>query len=217
MKSIWLDINTRTDSPVLTDQLSLLWGELFITDKVMGKSFRISPLAFYQVNSRQMKKLYQTAISFAELTGSERIVDAYCGIGTIGICASDYVSSVIGIENNPSAVKDARANSKANGLKNTQYICGDAARLFLKKDLEADVFFLDPPRAGSSEKFLTSLLRLAPERIVYISCNPITLLRDLKILTPRYRVAQIQPVDMFPFASEHIETVCSLARSDKMY
>ncbi|MGN0242114.1 MAG: 23S rRNA (uracil(1939)-C(5))-methyltransferase RlmD [Candidatus Weimeria sp.] len=212
VKSIWLDINTRTDSLVLTDQLTLLWGERFITDKVMGKSFRLSPLAFYQVNPQQMKKLYQTAISFAELTGSERIVDAYCGIGTIGICASDYASSVIGIENNPYAVRDARANSKANGLKNAQYICGDAADLFSKKDLRADVVFMDPPRAGSSERFLGSLLKLAPERIVYISCNPETLRRDLNILTQRYRVAQIQPVDMFPFASEHIETVCSLIK-----
>ncbi|MDD6550378.1 MAG: 23S rRNA (uracil(1939)-C(5))-methyltransferase RlmD [Lachnospiraceae bacterium] len=211
VKSIYLDINKRTDSLVLTDELTLLYGEKYLTDKVMGKTFRLSPLAFYQVNPQQMKKLYQTAISFADLKGSEKIIDAYCGIGTIGICASDKAVSVLGIENNLSAVKDARANAKANLVKNARYICGDAAELFSEQNPEADVVFMDPPRAGASKEFLKSLMRLAPAKIIYISCNPETLSRDLTILKRRYLVKKIQPVDMFPFAGEHIETVCELS------
>lgn len=217
VKSIYLDINKRTDSLVLTDELTLLWGEKYITDKVMGKKFRLSPLSFYQVNPQQMKKLYQTAVEFADLSGTEKIIDAYCGIGTIGICASDKASSVLGIENNDSAVKDAVFNAKANGVKNARYICGDAAELFGEKGIEADVVFMDPPRAGASKEFLKSLLKLYPSKIVYISCNPETLSRDLETLRRRYSVKKIQPVDMFPFASEHIETVCSLVRRDKGY
>lgn len=211
VKSIYLDINKRTDSLVLTDELTLLYGEKYLTDRVMGKTFRLSPLAFYQVNPQQMKKLYQTAIGFADLHGHEKIVDAYCGIGTIGICASDKAASVVGIENNPSAVKDAIANARANHVRNARYICGDAAELFYQKNIQADLVFMDPPRAGASKEFLKSLMRLAPEKIIYISCNPETLKRDLGILKRRYLVKNIQPVDMFPFAGEHIETVCELS------
>lgn len=213
VKSIWLDINKRTDSLVLTDDLTLLYGEKYLTDKVMGKTFRLSPLAFYQVNPQQMKKLYQTAVSFADLGGSEKIIDAYCGIGTIGICASDKASSVLGIENNPAAADDAVANARLNGIKKARYICGDAAEIFYEKNLSADVVFMDPPRAGAGREFLKSLNRLYPEKIVYISCNPDTLARDIEILKRRYKVDKIQPVDMFPFASEHVETVALLKRA----
>ncbi|MDD7326776.1 MAG: 23S rRNA (uracil(1939)-C(5))-methyltransferase RlmD [Lachnospiraceae bacterium] len=211
VKSIYLDINKRTDSMVLTDDLTLLYGEKYLTDKVMGKSFRLSPLAFYQVNPQQMKKLYQTAVGFADLSGNEKIIDAYCGIGTIGICASDHASSIIGIENNRDAVHDAIFNAKANGVKNARYICGDAAELFTEKNIQADVVFMDPPRAGSSQKFLKSLMKLAPSKIVYISCNPETLARDTKILEKKYRLEKVQPVDMFPFTG-HVETVCLMSR-----
>jgi 23S rRNA (uracil1939-C5)-methyltransferase len=211
VKSIYLDINKRTDSMVLTDDLTLLYGEKYLTDKVMGKSFRLSPLAFYQVNPQQMKKLYQTAVGFADLSGNEKIIDAYCGIGTIGICASDHASSIIGIENNRDAVHDAIFNAKANGVKNARYICGDAAELFTEKNIQADVVFMDPPRAGSSQKFLKSLMKLAPSKIVYISCNPETLARDTKILEKKYRLEKVQPVDMFPFTG-HVETVCLLSK-----
>ena len=211
VKSIYLDINKRTDSMVLTDDLTLLYGEKYLTDKVMGKSFRLSPLAFYQVNPQQMKKLYQTAVSFADLKGNEKIIDAYCGIGTIGICASDHASSIIGIENNRDAVHDAIFNAKANGVKNARYICGDAAELFTEKNIQADVVFMDPPRAGSSQKFLKSLMKLAPSKIVYISCNPETLARDTKILEKKYRLEKVQPVDMFPFTG-HVETCVLLGR-----
>lgn len=210
VKSIYLDINKRTDSMVLTDDLTLLYGEKYLTDKVMGKSFRLSPLAFYQVNPQQMKKLYQTAVSFADLKGNEKIIDAYCGIGTIGICASDHASSIIGIENNRDAVHDAIFNAKANGVKNARYICGDAAELFTEKNIQADVVFMDPPRAGSSQKFLKSLMKLAPSKIVYISCNPETLARDTKILEKKYRLEKVQPVDMFPFTG-HVETVALMS------
>lgn len=211
VKSIYLDINKRTDSMVLTDDLTLLYGDKYLTDKVMGKTFRLSPLAFYQVNPQQMKKLYQTAVSFADLKGNEKIIDAYCGIGTIGICASDHASSIIGIENNHDAVHDAIFNAKANGVKNARYICGDAAELFTEKNIQADVVFMDPPRAGSSQKFLKSLMKLDPSKIVYISCNPETLARDTKILEKKYRLEKVQPVDMFPFTG-HVETVALLSK-----
>ena len=196
---------------VLTDEMTLLYGEKYLTDKVMGKTFRLSPLAFYQVNPQQMKKLYQTAVSFADLKGHEKIIDAYCGIGTIGICASDNTASIVGIENNPSAVKDARANARLNHLKNASYLCGDATEIFMEKDISTDVVFMDPPRAGASSDFLKSLLRLEPEKVVYISCNPETIKRDIEVLRRKYRVEKIQPVDMFPF-TEHLETVCLLNR-----
>ena len=209
VKSIYLDINKRSDSMVLTPELKLLYGQRAIIDKVCGKTFRLSPLAFYQVNPAQMKKLYQTAIEFASLTGSEHIIDAYCGIGTIGIIASDKAASVTGIENNRDAVKDAIFNARTNGVKNARYICGDASELFLQKDLRADLVFMDPPRAGADRKFLRSLMALHPERIVYISCNPTTLSRDIRILSDEYRLKKVQPVDMFPF-TDHIESVCLL-------
>lgn len=211
VKSIYQCVNRRSDSMVLTDDMTLLYGEKYLTDRVMGKTFRLSPQAFYQVNPAQMKKLYQTAIDEAELSGNERIIDAYCGIGTIGICASDKVSSIVGIENNPSAVHDAIENARANGIKNARYICADAADVFMGKGIQAGVVFMDPPRAGADRRFIESLMQLSPEKIVYISCNPETLKRDLKILTKSYRIKKIQPLDMFCF-SDHIETAISLIR-----
>ena len=163
----------------------------------------------------QTEVLYQTAISFAGLTGKETIVDAYCGIGTIGIIASDHCKRVIGVESNSDAVRDARKNIKANQANHVEIYGNDAGAFLVdlaEKKKKIDVVFLDPPRAGSDEPFLRSVLMLAPKRVVYISCNPETQARDLKILTNgRYRVEKIQPVDMFP-GSEHVESICLLER-----
>ena len=200
---------------VLGEREILLFGKGYIEDTLCGKIFRISAKSFYQVNPVQTERLYQKAISLAELTGKERIIDAYCGIGTIGLTASDKVREVIGVELNPAAVKDAVANARRNNIKNARFFQGDAGQ-FMTKMAEngeyADVVFMDPPRSGSNEAFLSSAVRLAPARIVYISCGPDTLARDLKYLTKHgYRAEGVWPVDMFPWTG-HVETVCLLSK-----
>ena len=177
--------------------------------------FRISPKSFYQVNPVQTEILYQTAIDYAGLTGKETVIDAYCGIGTIGLIAAKEAGKVIGVELNKDAVKDARINAKENKITNAAFYQGDAGRFMVEmaaKGEKADVVFMDPPRAGSDERFLSSVVKLSPKKVIYISCNPETLARDLKYLTKHhYKVEKIQPVDMFPFC-DHCETVCELVR-----
>ena len=159
--------------------------------------------------------LYGKAVEFAALTGTETVLDAYCGIGTIGITASGSAKQVIGVELNRDAVKDAIANAKLNGLKNCWFTAGDAGEYMqgmVREGIKPDVIFMDPPRAGSSEAFLHALIKTAPSRVVYVSCDPETLARDLDVLTAGgYKVQRIQPVDMFPF-TEHVETVVKLDR-----
>ena len=163
----------------------------------------------------QTEILYSKAVEFAALTGRETVLDAYCGVGTIGITASAGAKQVIGVELNRDAVKDAIANARLNGLGNCWFTAGDAGeylRGMAREGFKPDAVFLDPPRAGSSEAFLAALMETTPARVVYVSCDPETLARDLKILTQGgYQVRHIQPVDMFPF-TEHVETVCLLSR-----
>ena len=170
------------------------------------------------MNPVQTEKLYQTAIQFAGLTGKEQVIDAYCGTGTIGIVAAKQAGKVLGIELNKDAVRDARVNAKANGIKNIEFLQGDAGEAMVAmaaQGAKTDVVFMDPPRAGSDEKFLSSVVKLAPERVVYISCNPETLERDLKYITKhKYEVKKIQPVEMFAFTG-HVETVCLLSKKEK--
>ena len=177
-----------------------------------GCTFRISPTSFYQVNAAQTERLYKTAMTLARLNKRDRVVDAYCGIGTIGMVAAKTAREVIGVELNKAAVKDAVRNAERNHMDNIRFVQGDAG-MFLEgmadRDEQVDVVFMDPPRSGSSEAFLQSLLILKPKKIVYISCNPETQARDLKVLKKAYRVEAIQPVDMFPFCG-HVETVCLL-------
>ena len=204
--TVVLNVNDRRTSMVLGERNITLFGPGFIRDTLCGKSFRISPGSFYQINPLQTEKLYRTAISFAELKGRERVIDAYCGIGTIGIAAADQAGEVTGIELNREAVRDAGLNAKENRMKNIRFFQGDAGK-FMEEMAEAgqqaEVVFMDPPRSGSDEKFLSSLVRLAPEKIVYISCNPETQARDLRFLTAKgYHVRRIQPVDMFPWTDE---------------
>lgn len=162
--------------------------------------------------------LYKTAISFAKLKGDETIVDAYCGIGTIGLIASDHAKKVISVEKNRDAIRDAFSNAKRNQIKNVDFYNKDAGEFMVElaeQNQKADVVFMDPPRAGSDEVFLTSLLRLAPKRIIYVSCGPESLARDLAFLKKGgYRVEKIQPVDMFPHTF-HCEVVCSLQRLER--
>lgn len=210
------NINDQDTSMVLGEREKVLFGKGYITDTLCGKEFRISSRSFYQINPVQTEKLYQKAIHLASLTGKERIVDAYCGIGTIGLIASDRVKQVIGIELNEDAVRDAMKNARANNVSNVEFYCDDAGdfmREMAANGEKVDVVFMDPPRSGSDEIFLSSVVQLAPKRVVYISCNPETMARDLEYLTEHgYRAITAWPFDMFP-STAHIETICSLIKN----
>ena len=213
--TVVLNVNDKKTSMVLGERDIVLYGKGYIEDILCGCTFRISPQSFYQVNPVQTEHLYQTAMDYAELTGKERVIDAYCGIGTIGMVAAKKVREVIGVELNRNAVKDARINAKLNQIKNIAFYEGDAGRFMVSMAEEgekADVVFMDPPRSGSDEAFLSSVIRLAPKRIVYVSCGPDTLARDLKYLARNgYQVRKMQPVDMFGF-TEHCEMVVQLVK-----
>ena len=211
--SIVLNINDRFGPVVLGTREKVLYGAGTIEDVLCGYRFRISPRSFYQINPVQTEKLYRTAVDFAALTGTETVLDAYCGIGTIGITASGKAKQVIGVELNRDAVADAIANARLNGIKNCWFTAGDAGEYMeqmARDDRKPDLVFLDPPRAGSDERFLSSLLRCAPKRVVYVSCDPETLARDL-LTKGGYRVQKLQPVDMFPY-TRHIECVALLEK-----
>ena len=215
--TVVLNVNDRFTPVVLGEREKVLYGPGYIEDVLCAHRFRISPRSFYQINPVQTEVLYQTAVDFAALTGGETVLDAYCGIGTIGITASDRAKQIVGVELNRDAVKDAIGNAKLNGLKNCWFTAGDAGEYMQRMVQDGhrpDVVFLDPPRAGSDERFLKSLLKAAPERVVYVSCDPETLARDLKVLTAGgYQVRRIQPVDMFPW-TEHVECVVKLSRQE---
>ena len=207
--------NPRRTSAVLGTQEKVLYGKGFILDELCGKRYAISPRSFYQVNPVQTAVLYGLAVDAAHLTGKETVLDAYCGIGTIGLTAADRCKQVLGVEVNRDAVQDAIGNARHNGVRNARFVAADATAWMLdaaQQGLKADVVFMDPPREGSTPQFLQSLARLSPRRVVYVSCNPETLARDLAQLTALgYRVQEITPVDMFPH-TEHIETVVLLGR-----
>ena len=198
-------------------EVRVIYGRGYITDRLCGLSFRISPVSFYQVNPYMAERLYKIAMNMADLCPSDRVIDAYCGTGTIALIAAAYgAGSVTGIEANPQAVHDAEENARINGMKNVSFVAADASKYMkdaARRGERCDILFLDPPRSGASEEFLAAAGRMAPERIIYISCNPETLQRDLRYIRRflPYRVTGIQPVDMFP-ASEHIETVVMLDR-----
>ncbi|MBA2175856.1 23S rRNA (uracil(1939)-C(5))-methyltransferase RlmD [Halobacillus locisalis] len=210
-----LNVNKRDTSVVLGNQENVLFGKGTITDTLCGLEFEISAKSFYQINPVQTERLYAKAIEMAELTGKETVIDAYCGIGTIGLVASKQAGKVIGVEVNKDAVKDAVRNSKRNGVKNARFYQGDAGEFMVDmaaRKEKADVVIMDPPRSGSDEAFLSSVVKLKPERVVYVSCNPETQARDLKYLTKNgYKVEGIQPVDMFP-QTYHVESVVKLVR-----
>ena len=236
--TILMNLNDRYTSMVLGEQEKVLYGPGKIQDILCGCRFQISAKSFYQINPAQTEALYLKAMEYAGLTGSETIIDAYCGIGTISLAMACHAGRVIGAEIVPSAVADAHAkrgakkvvgvelnrdavkdaieNAKLNKLSNAWFCAGDAGEFMLEMSLEkepADVVFMDPPRAGSDRTFLSSLIALSPQKVVYISCNPETQQRDLRYLTSKgpYRVTRIQPVDMFPHTN-HVETVALLQK-----
>ena len=215
--SIVINVNDRNTSMVLGERNILLYGKGYIEDELCGNRYRISPNSFYQVNALQTKVLYEKAMEYAHLTGKETVIDAYCGIGTIGMTAAAHAKQVVGVELNPSAVKDAIANARRNECKNITFYNEDAGDYMRKlaavpeeERVKVDVVFMDPPRSGSSEAFLDAVALLAPERVVYISCDPHTLGRDLDILRKNgYQPVECQPVDMFPYTDD-IENVVLL-------
>jgi len=211
------NINRKRTSMVLGDRNYILYGKGYLIDDLCGLRFRISPSSFYQVNQRQTEVLYNTAIRLADLKKEDILIDAYCGTGTIGLSASRYVKKVYGVESNRSAIKDANTNKKLNEIENTEFICEDAGKYmeYLSKNkTHIDTVIMDPPRAGADFKFMSSMVRMNPDKIIYISCNPITLKDNLKYLRKYYTVKKIQPVDMFPY-TQHIETVVLLSKVEK--
>ena len=208
------NVNNQKTSMVLGNRSEVLFGDGYITEQLGDFSFRISPKAFYQINPIQTEVLYNTTLEFAGLTGKETVVDAYCGTGTIGIFASPKAKKVVGVELNPDAVKDARVNAKLNSAENTEFYNADAGEFLADaaaSNEKYDVVIMDPPRSGSTVKFLKSVVKLAPKTVVYVSCNPETLARDLMFLVRNgYKVKKIQPVDMFPHTN-HVETVVLLS------
>jgi len=213
--TIVMNVNNKRTSMILGEREIVLYGKGYIEDILCGKKFRISPKSFYQVNPIQTEIMYNKAIEYANLTGEERVIDAYCGIGTIGIIASDKAKEVIGVELNKDAFKDAIGNAKGNKINNIRFFNDDAGEFMVKlaaNKESIDVVFMDPPRAGSDEAFLKSLVTLAPKKVVYISCNPDTLARDLDYLTKSgYKAEIIQPIEMFPF-TEHVECCVEIER-----
>lgn len=209
-----MNINPYKTSLVLGERETILYGNGYIEDILCGCRFRISAKSFYQINPIQTEVLYNKAIQLANLTGKEIVIDTYCGIGTIGLIASKKAKRVIGVEVNKDAIKDAIFNAKRNNINNVRFFNADASDFMediARQGEKIDVLFMDPPRAGSDERFLSSAVKLQPKRIVYISCNVETQERDLKYLVKKgYDVKIIQPVDMFPHTN-HVETVVLLS------
>ena len=204
------NINGRGTSMVLGEKEHILYGKGYIEDVLCGCTFRISSKSFYQINPIQTERLYGKAMELAGLTGKEKVIDAYCGIGTIGLIASKQAAEVIGVELNKDAVKDAIANAKRNEIKNARFYCEDASKFMIKmaeNGQKADVVFMDPPRSGSTEVFIDSVALMAPKKVVYISCHPETLERDIRYFKKKgYQPEGCYPFDLFPWTG-HVETV----------
>ncbi len=213
IKTIVLNYNTENTNIILGEKNEVIYGDGYIYDILGDYKFKISPLSFYQVNPVQTEVLYNKAIEYADLNDSDTILDLYCGIGTIGIFASNKVKKVFGIEIIENAIKDAKENAKINNIDNTDFFCGKVEDLFPKiiedYNIKPDVVFVDPPRKGLDNKTIETLLELMPEKIVYISCNPATLARDIALLEQKYNTKEITPVDMFPY-TKHVESTAIL-------
>ena len=212
--SIVQNINPTRSSAVLGSREKTLYGPGFVLDTLCGTQFAISSRSFYQVNRTQTEVLYKKALEPAKLTGRETVIDAYCGIGTIGLCAAPLAKQVIGVERNPAAVKDAAANARRNKIANARFVCADATEWMVAaagEGLHPDVVFLDPPRAGSTPECIAAVNKMKPRRVVYVSCDPETLARDVAAFTRLgWRAAKFCPVDLFP-QTKHVETVVLLS------
>lgn len=211
--SIQQNVQTYHNNVILGRDTKILYGKATIHDEIGGLKFNISARSFFQVNTAQAEVLYQTALNFAELRGHETVIDAYCGTGTIGLFTARRARRVIGVEIVSSAVADAKKNSRENNIRNAEFIVGDTVKVLphlVETGTHADVVIVDPPRAGCDKKVLKTFAAMKPEKIIYVSCNPATLARDLSLLDELgYHTKKIQPVDMFPFTS-HIESVAQV-------
>ena len=210
-----LNTNTQKGNVILGDKYRTLWGQDFLMDTLCGLTFKLSVPSFYQVNRDQAEALYGKALEFAALTGKETVLDLYCGTGTITLCLAKQAGRAIGAEIVPPAIADARENAARNGITNVEFFCGDAAEIAAKLEeegLRPDVITVDPPRKGLAPEVIASVAGMAPERVVYVSCDPATLGRDIKIFSGfGYQAVRAAAVDMFP-GTRHVETVCLLSR-----
>jgi len=215
IKSIVLNVNTAKTNVILGSKNIVIYGDDSITDYIGKFKFNISPLSFFQVNPVQTEVLYNKALEYAGLTGEETVFDLYCGIGTISLFLSEKAKKVYGVEVVEDAIRDAKENAKLNGVNNVEFIVGEAERIIpdmYSKGIKADVVVVDPPRKGCDEVLLETLVNMSPKRIVYVSCNPSTLARDLAFLSEKgFEVLEVQPVDMFPWSS-HVECVVLMSR-----
>ena len=211
-----LSVNTKKGNAVLGDKFITLYGPGYIEDTLCGLTFRLSPRSFYQVNHHQAQRLYEAAIAQAEITKKDRVLDLYCGVGTITLAMASAAGKVIGVEVIPQAVEDAKDNAKRNGIENAEFFCGDAGQAALeleKQGIRPDVITVDPPRKGLNADTIEALSRMAPRRIVYISCDPATLARDVALLKERgYQVKNVLAADLFPRCA-HVESVVTLIKS----
>ncbi|MCI8362087.1 MAG: 23S rRNA (uracil(1939)-C(5))-methyltransferase RlmD [Clostridia bacterium] len=219
VKTIVKNINEENTNVILGKQNIVLHGDGYIYDILGEYTFKISPMSFYQINPVQAEVLYNIAIEMTELSKEDILFDLYCGIGTIGIFASTHVKKVYGIEIVEEAIKDAKENAKINNIKNIEFYAGDVEKIFAnlieKKQVYPDVIIVDPPRKGLDENTINNILAVKPRKVVYISCNPATMVRDMKLLEEKYEISEIQPVDMFPFTS-HVECVAVLQLKQDM-
>ena len=223
MTSITLSPNTRQTNVIMGDSYQILWGQGYITDYIGNVRYQISPLSFYQVNPVQTEKLYSLALEYADLKGGETVWDLYCGIGTISLFLAQRAGQVYGVEIVPQAIEDARRNAGINGIENAEFFVGKAeevlpeyyekyAREHVGESARADVIVVDPPRKGCDEALLETIVKMQPERVVYVSCDSATLARDLKVLCGAgYELEKVRPVDMFPM-TVHVETVVLLSQ-----
>ena len=212
-----LSVNTKKGNAVLGDEFITLYGPGFIEDTLCGLNFRLSPRSFYQVNHHQAQRLYEAAISQAQITKSDTVLDLYCGVGTITLAMASAAGKVIGVEVIPQAVEDARDNAKRNGIENAEFFCGDAGQAALeleKQGIQADVVVVDPPRKGLNADTIEALHRFSPRRIVYVSCDPATLARDVALLKERgYVLQNALAADLFPRCA-HVESIVCLSRKE---
>lgn len=215
LKSVALNCNTRRGNAILGEKTRILWGADAIEDVLCGLRFRISPRSFYQVNRTQAEVLYGKAIAAAGLTGAETVLDLYCGTGTITLCLARHAREAIGVEVVDAAIADAKRNAERNGIENARFFCADAGQAAQKlcaEGVRPDVIVVDPPRKGLSADVIDAIEQMAPDRVVYVSCDPATLARDVKLLcTKDYTLTHAEAVDMFPRCA-HVETVCLLVR-----
>lgn len=215
IKSIILNVNTRNTNIILGDKNICIYGQKYITDYIGSFKFEISPLSFFQVNPIQTEVLYEKALEYAGLSGNETVFDLYCGIGTISLFLSQKAKHVVGVEVVADAICDAKRNADINGVSNVEFLVGEAEKVIpelYEQGVKADVVVVDPPRKGCDQLLLNTLVEMRPQRIVYVSCNPSTLARDLKYLTEYgFEAKEVQPVDMFPWTG-HVESVALIER-----